>query len=241
MARPPIVFVAALAAFCCALLPTAAGGADEPGISPLIDEPGLMPQRPRDPPRPPPERRAATPTVKKSAKGSDAVGVRLEFGFGLASHVVDPDVEAGYGGGLFLGWVPTWIGVEASLVVTGNRLSGEVAELAGGFTLVAGNVSAGPVFSLTKPSSRWVLTFESGIGSYIFVSPVQGAVWTFGMYFGGTLGVKIGSWFGIGIKPRYHLFNMATISGPKLLDLRSLTEVGVLDRFELPGFVALYF
>ena len=101
----------------------------------------------------------------------------------------------------------------------------------------------GPVFNVLDPGGRLFLTLDAGIGWYVIIPPpiLQDEAWTFGIYGGATFGVKIFSWLGAGIKLRYHLFNLSTVAGEDLRDIKALNEMGVVDRFELPVFVAFYY
>jgi hypothetical protein len=66
--------------------------------------------------------------------------------------------------------------------------------------------------------------------------------WTLGIHGALSLSVPITSWFGVSIKLRYHLFNLATLSGPPMRDVvKSITELGMVDRFEIPVCLAFYF
>jgi len=217
-----------LAAWCPAL---AAG--DEPGsVSLEPEEPGLRLEL------------GPEGVVARSAAVAPAANLsrfRIELGFGLSSLLVDPDVSEGMGGGLTLSYgLHRRLGVELSVFFGSNGYEGKLGSFDVAF--LAGNISLGPTFQLTRPGSRWLATLDLALGSYLVIGrPIQEDSWSFGVGFGMTLGLKLTRWFGIGIKPRYHLFNLAHLGGGELKDLKALTKVGVIDRFELPGYLAFYF
>ncbi len=166
--------------------------------------------------------------------------VRLELGFGWSSLLVDPDVGEGYGGGIFIGWIRYRVGVEVAAFVGVNPYDDRLGQI--GSLFFAGALTLGPVVHLTRPGADFSMTLEMGMGGYGIVSPLQGAIWTLGISGGTTIGYRLAPWFGIGLKLRYHLFNLTTFgSGPDLLDLKSVQRVGVIDRLELPAYVAFYF
>ena len=217
------------------LLPvTARAAGDEPGSgAPPIEEPGIRWE-------------IAGPDAVVARRGPEAPPAkvprfRLDFGFGLSSLLVDPDVKEGYGGGLSVTYgLHQRIGVEASVFFAKNDYEGKLGTFDVAF--LAGNISLGGTLQLTPPGNRWLATFDLALGSYLVVGrPIQEDSWSFGIAMGMTLGLKLTRWFGIGIKPRYHLFNLARLGGGELKDLKSFTKVGVIDRFELPGYMAFYF
>jgi hypothetical protein len=210
-------------AFPAAAIATPLASLDEPGMENL-DQPGVFIKQPRLAPSP----------------ARTGPRFRVELGFGLSSLVVDPDAQQGIGGGLYVAYgLHSWIGVEASLTAGHNPFKGQLGDAGTSFSGLA--VSVGPIFQLTPPSSRFSATIDLGIGAYWIVPIVQDDIWTLGVSMGTTLGFKLTSWFGIGIKIKYHLFNLATLSGPDLLDLKSFQKTGVVDRLEVPGYVAFYF
>lgn len=197
---------------------------DEPGALVLLDEPGVTvrdaPASPRLSPRLP--------------------MFRLELAAGYSTLLVDPDIGQGYGGGLFLGWgLHRRLGAEASIYITNNPFTGQFASIGNSF--LAGNIDLGGIVQLTRPGSRFSLTLDAGLGFYLIVPVLEGNVWTFGLYTGLTFAVHITRWFGIGVKCRYHLFNLATVSGPEYRDLKSFNKVGIIDRLEIPAYLAFYF
>lgn len=202
--------------------PAEAEGLDEPGLQMAADEPGI---RVRGPAAPSPHR------------------FYLEAGFGLSSLVVDPDVDLGFGGGLYLGYAYGRFGGEISAYLGRNRYGDSVGEVGSEFVdaFIAGNISAGPTFLITRPDSRVRLSLDFGLGTYAIANPIQQLVWTFGLHMGASLAYRFTSWLGVGLKLRYHLFNLVRFGGGELLDRVTLSELGVLDRLEIPVFVGLYF
>jgi hypothetical protein len=195
--------------------------ADAPGIDGGLDEPGITIT---DIPEP----------------ANDAPAFRVELAFGLSSLVVDPDINQGIGGGIYVAYgLQSWIGVEATVFASHNTYKGQLGDASAAFS--GGNISLGPIFQLTKPGARFSVTIDTALGFYHVVPTVQEGIWTLGISLGATIGVRLTSWFGIGIKPRYHLHNLANVSGPELLDLKSLRRVGVVDRLEVPAYAAFYF
>lgn len=198
-------------------------GSDEPGAEALLDEPGLTV---RD-----------VPSARVSSK---LPMFRLELAFGYSTLLVDPDIGQGYGGGLFFAWgLHRRFGAEASIFLTNNPFTGPLAKIGNSF--LAGNIDLGGLVQLTRPGSRFSLTVDAGFGFYLIVPVLEANSWTFGLYTGLTFAIHITRWFGIGVKCRYHLFNLATVSGPEYMDLKSFTKVGVVDRLEIPAYLAFYF
>jgi hypothetical protein len=199
---------------------------DEPGAeSRLLDEP--------------------SPTIHQATSLSPATisrlpMFRLELAFGYNTLLVDPDVGQGYGGGIYFAWGlhRRW-GVEASVFFGRNPFQGQLGSYGNAF--LTGNVTAGPILQLTRPGGRFSVTLETGLGTYLIVPVLEANTWSLGFYGGVTAAVRLTRWLGIGIKMRYHLFNVATISGPGYRDLKSFTSVGVVDRLEIPVYVAFYF
>jgi hypothetical protein len=159
--------------------------------------------------------------------------------FGYSSLLADPDVDHGYGGGLdfTFGFHPR-LGVHVSVYFTTNPYTEQLGAI--GSSFLAGNITLGPVVRLLPPQWRTQLNLMGGLGAYIvYVAPgLWQEDWNFGINFGAALSVKIVSWLGVGVRLRYHIFNLA---GGQMKDVKSFTEVGVLDRLELPVFVAFYF
>ncbi len=216
------------------LAPTAWAAGDEPGSSsPGAEEPGLRLELAG--PDASVARRIREPAAPAGPR------FRLDFAFGLSSLLVDPDVGEGFGGGLSLTYgLHRRVGVELTLFFGQNPYDGKLGSFDVSF--LAGNISLGPTIQLTSPGSRFIVTADLSLGSYLVVGrPIQEDSWSLGVAFGMTLGLKLTRWFGIGIKPRYHLFNLARLGGGELKDLKSFTKVGVIDRFELPGYLAFYF
>ena len=167
---------------------------------------------------------------------------RLELGFGWASLMDDPDLDEGYGGGAYFtfGFHRRW-GAELGIYFGSNDYNQELGEIGSAF--MAGAITMGPVFHVLDPAGRLNLTLELGIGWYVIVPPpiLQDESWTLGIYGGATLSFKVFSWVGVGVKLRYNLFNMGVVSGDELRDIKALKPMGVVDRFELPIFLAFYF
>jgi hypothetical protein len=199
------------------------GPVDEPGLVEVLDEPG-------------PSFDTSRPTIADPRLPA----FRLELAFGYSSLVVDPDLKDGIGGGIFIGYgLHRRIGVELSTYFAKNDYNDLLGNI--GATFLAGNLSLGPIFQLTTPGHPFSLTAELGLGGYYIIPVFQQTVWTFGLSGGVTLAYRFTSWAGVGLKCRYHLFNLATISGPELKDLKSFMKVGVVDRLEIPGYLAFYF
>ena len=199
----------------------AEGRLDEPGLPAGPDEPGLA------------ERFVPAPSFASR-------GFRVELGFGWASLLEDPEVGEGYGGGLYLSYeFYRRLGAEFSLFFSKNAYEDSLGEI--GTNFIAGNLTLGPTVRLTSPSSRWLVTADAAIGAYLIVPVMQDNVWTLGLSTGMTVGLKLARWFGVAVKLRYHLFNLATLSGPDLKDLKALLDVGVIDRLELPVCMSFYF
>lgn len=223
--RRPALLLPALAATLAFALVFALGGstasADAPFAGPDLDEPGV--------------------TISDIPEAtSDAPAFRVELAFGLSSLVVDPDINQGIGGGIYVAYgLHSWIGVEATVFASHNTYKGQLGDASAAFS--GGNISLGPIFQLTKPGASFNITIDTALGFYHVVPTVQEGIWTLGISIGATIGLRLTRWFGIGIKPRYHLHNLANVSGPELLDLKSLRRVGVVDRLEIPAYVALYF
>jgi hypothetical protein len=198
--------------------------ADEPGTVNAVDEPRL----------------SLKEGVLSTAPGTSLPMFRLEVGFGYSSLLVDPDVGGGYGGGFFFAWgLHHRLGVELTVFFTSNSFTGQLGSY--GASFMAGNITVGPILQLTRPGSRFSITADLGLGAYIVVPVLQENTWSLGISGGLTFGLRFTRWFGIGVKLRYHLFNLARISGPEYRDLKSFNTVGVVDRLEIPGYLAFYF
>jgi len=205
-------------------MPTlAAGAVDEPGLAGGVDEPGLFEQWTA----PKPERR-----------------FNLALGMGLSSLVVDPDTEQGVGGGLYFGArAYRRLGVELTVFASHNGYAGQSGNLGAALLdgFLAANITIGPTVELTPPGYWIRVSADGGMGAYVVISAIQEEVWTFGLAMGVTVEARLTDWFGVGVKPRYHLFNLGTLAGDPLRDRVSLQEVGVVDRLEVPLFLALHF
>ena len=213
---------------------------DEPGLLVPLDEPGAPLRRVNETG---PSKTGASqrgPSEKGASSTTHHPAFRVALAFGLSSLVVDPDINQGIGGGLYVAYgLQTWIGVEATVFVSHNTYNGRLGEANAAFS--GGNISLGPIFQLTRPGARFSMTLDLGVGFYHVAPTIQAGIWTLGVSGGLTLGIQLTRWLGIGIKPRYHLHNLATVSGPDLMDLKSLRGVGVIDRLEVPVYVALSF
>ncbi len=195
---------------------------DEPYEPPSPDEPGI---------------------AKHFDAGSDdfpSMRRRFELGFGYSSLLVDPDVAEGIGGGLFFSWeFYRRIGAELTVFVSKNPYEGTLGDIGANFIL--GNITLGPSLRLSPPNDFFAAYLDLGLGTYVIVPYLLETTWTLGMSGGVSLLLKVTRWFGISIKLRYHLFNLATIAGPDLRDLKALMKVGVADRFEIPLCLAFMF
>jgi hypothetical protein len=183
------------------------------------------------------------PKVKQSLSApspEDLPAFRLELGFGYASLLVDPDVQEGLGGGMYLAYgLHKRFGVELTAFFSKNAFEDLLGSI--GTSFLAGNITLGPIFQVTPPGSRVSVTLDLGMGTYLVVPIFQESVWTLGFSGGATFALHVTDWFGVGLKCRYHLFNLATISGPELFDLKAFMKIGVIDRLEIPGYLAFYF
>jgi hypothetical protein len=194
--------------------------ADEPGTQTIPDEPGV------------------------SWMVSESVGreprFRIELGAGYASLLEDPDVAEGYGGGLYLSFeFVRRVGAELTAFFSRNPYEDRLGEF--GTSFLAGNITLGPTVRLTPDGARVLVTLDAALGSYLIVPVLQDNIWTLGISGGVTVALRITSWLGLSLKARYHLFNLANISGPEFRDLKALMEVGVVDRFEIPVCVSFFF
>jgi len=204
------------------------------GATALADEPGLE-QHGADEPA-----ESITTKIKMTSPGRSSPRARLELGFGYASLLEDPDVGDGYGGGIFFSYeLAGRIGAELSVFVSNNPFEAELGSI--GASFLAGNITLGPTVRLTPKGGRFIVTADLALGTYLIVPLVQDKIWTLGLSGGMTLAYRFVSWFGLSLKVRYHLFNLANISGPELRDLKALTKVGVIDRMEFPVCLTFFF
>lgn len=167
---------------------------------------------------------------------------RLDLGFGWASLAEDPDVDEGFGGGFSfaVGFHPR-IGVEFTLFAGQNAFNGEFGTIANS-AFLAWNLSLGPVVRLTPEGWPVSVTGELAFGFYGIKDPIrQDVAWTLGVAGGVTVAYHLRRWIAVGFKLRYNLFNLSTVAGEELLDIKSLESLGVLDRFEMPFFVGFFF
>ena len=177
----------------------------------------------------------------KNPYDTDGYWYRLELAFGYFSLLADPDVAEGFGGGLYfaMGLHPR-VGVELSFLIGQNAFEGDLGTI-NNSEFLAGNLTLGPVIRLTPLSWPASITADLGIGFYGIKDLLrQKAVFTLGISGGFTLAYHAFRWLALGVKVRYNLFNLATISGEDLIDVKSLGTVGVLDRFDLPAYVAFF-
>jgi hypothetical protein len=168
----------------------------------------------------------------------------VDLAFGLSSLLDDPDLGTGYGGGFSVVYgMRHRLGAELSVYAANNPYKGDLAALGGFTSFLAGNVVLGPNVQLTRPGSRLSVTLEALLGVYVVVPPVpvQDPAATLGFAGGATLFYRVTGWFGIGLKLRYHLFNVANIAGPQLVDRKAFEKIGVIDRLEVPAYVAFCF
>jgi hypothetical protein len=199
---------------------------DEPGVGPVVEEPGT-----------------GEPILLRSRPDllvEKGPSFRLELAFGWASLLVDPDVGQGMGGGLYFAMgLNHRLGLELSVFLSSNPYLGEIANISSyTYSFLAGNITLGPIVQLTRPGSRFMITLDFGLGAYVIPQILQDMVWTFGLSGGFTFGYRLAHWFGFGIKPRYHIFHLG---GPEFRDPIAFRKVGVVDRFEMPGYLAFYF
>lgn len=165
---------------------------------------------------------------------------RLELDFGWTSLMEDPDVDQGFGGGLLLAYGLKWrFGAEASAFVSLNSYKESLGDV--GAFFFAGNLNFGGFMQLLPPMRRYMWTLDVGWGPYLIVSPIQPNIWVAGIYMGTSFGYRVTRWFGVGVRVRYHLFNLATMSGPDLIDVKAFKRLSVIDRFEMPFYAAFYF
>lgn len=183
----------------------------------------------------------ATTTVSTPSGWGDW-WLRTEVAFGWSSLVVDPDIDEGYGGGLFItAGFHRRVGLELSVYFAENPFNGKLGEP--GSTFLSGNISFGPVVRLLDPAGRLQITLEAGMGFYLIPPPpiLQDPAWTLGIYGGGDLSFRIFSWLGVGFKLRYQLFNLTTVSGSDLRDIKSFQTMGVVDRLDLPVYLSFHY
>lgn len=191
----------------------AEGGADEPGASLGPDEPGIV--------------------VVRGDGGGTERPFQLELGFGWASLLEDPDVGEGFGAGINFSYeIGRRIGAELSFFFSKNPYDDTLGDI--GTNFLAGSITLGPTVRLTPDNSRIKVTADLGLGPYVIIPYLVDNTWTLGISGGLTMTLRIASWFGVAVKMRYHLFNLATLGGPELRDLKAFMKVGVIDRFELP-------
>lgn len=205
--------------------------ADEPGLEERVDEPGL-------------ELDDALGIAGAAPAPLAKHVLRFELGGGLSSLVVDPDVDAGYGGGFYLGYAYGRYGGELSVFLARNGYSGVLGEVGSAVldAFIAGNITLGPTVRLTAAENPVDLTVDMGLGTYAIANAIQELVWTFGLSAGVSLGYRVTPWLGVGIKARYHLFNLARFGGgDDLIDRATFQRIGVIDRLEFPVYVGIYY
>jgi len=165
---------------------------------------------------------------------------RFAVSFGGSSLLVDPDMEAGMGGGVELGaWLTRRIGLELAVFGSENPYRQGLGDT--GIAFWAVNTTLGPTFRLTSPSSDWLLSLDAVFGGYLVIHPLQESTWTTGVGGGFTLGKQLTGWLSVGIRVRYHVFNMSRVSGPEIIDIKALRPVAMVDRLEVPAYVAFHF
>ena len=167
---------------------------------------------------------------------------RLDLAFGWVSLAEDPDLDEGYGGGFSfaVGFHPR-VGAEFNLFVGQNAFNGVFGTIDNS-SFLAFNLSLGPVVRLTPETWPVSVTGELAFGFYGIKDPIrQDLAWTLGVSGGVTVAYHIRRWVAVGFKARYNLFNLSSVAGEELLDIKTLDPLGVLDRFELPLFVGFFF
>ena len=177
-----------------------------------------------------------------NSNATDSFWYRLDLSFGWVSLAEDPDLDQGFGGGfsLAMGFHPR-VGVEFTFFVGQNAFNGEFGTIANS-AFLAWNLSLGPVVRLTPESWPVSVTAELSLGFFGIKDPIrQDAAWTLGVSGGATVAYHLRRWIAVGFKLRYNLFNLSSIAGEELLDIKSLEPLGTLDRFELPIFVGFFF
>lgn len=223
--RPwPRAGVRVLTLFAALLVAMAAEAADEPGMAGVLDEPGIT--------------LVQTPSAEPSV---DAPRFWVRLGAGISSLVVDPDVNTGVAGTLALG-VRLYgrLSLEAQIAAAYNTFGGDLGE-AGSFAFGGGSVSLVPQFEITPPGAMFAVLVDGGLGFYYTAEMLQDSSWSLGFSAGVGLEWRIFGWLALGVRARYHLFNVARISGPELIDVKSVQKIGLVDRLEVPGYVALTF
>jgi len=268
--RPLIPMVPAPAPAPRPPVPTFAAPAPAPAPTPIAT-PGTVarPSRPRFPQRPVPvqTRPAARPRRMLPAQTHDGPMLaeridpnvvqgadvfdepetpasngpfRFALSFGGSSLVVDPDMEVGIGGGLELAaWLSRRFGLELSAFGSQNAYKEGLGDTGIAFWVV--NVTLGPTIRLTSPSSEWLVSLDGVFGGYMVISPLQESTWTTGIGGGITIGKQLTRWMSVGIRARYHVFNISHLSGPEIIDIKALRPVAMVDRLEVPAYVAFHF
>ena len=85
------------------------------------------------------------------------------------------------------------------------------------------------------------MSLDAVFGGYLVIHPLQESTWTTGVGGGFTLGKQLTGWLSVGIRVRYHVFNMSRVSGPEIIDIKALRPVAMVDRLEVPAYVAFHF
>ena len=219
---------------------------DEPGMEAPFDEPG---PRARANTRPAPRGASSAaqntepvPDTAIQAAPEGMAGPTISVGIagGLSSLVVDPDVENGVAGGLFVdAWFWRHIGVEAAVFAAYNPYVGQLGDIGSSFS--GGSISLGPMVRWLSASASWELSAGFAPGFFYVAPAIQQSSWNFGFTFTAGLCYRPTQWLGFGVKLRYSLFNLAQIEGPELVDLKSFHNIGIVDRLEFPAYVAFSF
>ncbi|MBW2731506.1 MAG: hypothetical protein JRH20_03880 [Deltaproteobacteria bacterium] len=195
----------------------------------VLDEPGITLQR------------APSATPDTDAPDTDAPAFWVRLGAGMSSLVVDPDINTGVAATLALGMrIYRRFSVEAQLAAAYNPFGGDLGE-AGHVAFGGGSLSLAPQIELTRPGAAFAVILDTGIGFYYTAPMLQEGSWSLGFSAGMGLEWRIFHWLALGVRARYHLFNITRISGPELIDVKSVQQIGIVDRLEIPGYVALTF
>lgn len=220
---------------CCIALPASA---DE-GLDSLLADPVEPAPRPDAPENVPPADEPGPGAHLLPPPEGFYLWFEAQLAFGYASLLSDPDVGEGYGGGVYLTLgLHRRLGLELSVYFANNPYDDELGAI--GSSFLSGNITVGPVFCLLRPENRLQLNLDLGIGGYLVVNApgLRDPDWTLGISGGASISYRVLSWLGVGLKVRYHLFNLA---GGELKDIRAFRDVGVLDRLDLPIYIDLYF
>jgi hypothetical protein len=209
--------------------------------APMVPRPAARPRRPR--PVEPQDGPVIVERIDPFAEPEEqptSGPFRFAASFGGSSLLVDPDMEFGMGGGLELGaWLSRRVGLELSVFASENPYRQDLGDT--GIAFWAVNTTLGPTFRLTSPGSDWLVSLDAVFGGYLVIHPLQESTWTTGVGGGITFGKQLTRWLSMGVRFRYHVFNMSRVSGPEIIDIKALRPVAMVDRLEIPAYVAVHF